>query len=144
MKAAGEGYEIKNPSKFAVFEDHLIYADDTAFPDEIETGLLRGDKLHVEIADKVSAEPEHIDEGLVRFKYSFEDGSDYKLNLYPLRKTYMRKLLHEAGFERVRWLPLPPDPQAKGPVLFTAAALRPDGPDGSRMNGTTTGNGEVE
>lgn len=27
---------------------HLIYADDSAFPDEIETGLLRGDKLHVE------------------------------------------------------------------------------------------------
>jgi hypothetical protein len=27
---------------------HLIYADDTAYPYEIETGLIRGDKLHVE------------------------------------------------------------------------------------------------
>ena len=27
---------------------HLIYADDTAYPYEIETGLIRDDKLHVE------------------------------------------------------------------------------------------------
>jgi hypothetical protein len=27
---------------------HLIYGDDTAYPYDIETGLLRGDKLHVE------------------------------------------------------------------------------------------------
>lgn len=27
---------------------HLLYADDTAYPSEIETGLLRGGKLHVE------------------------------------------------------------------------------------------------
>jgi len=52
--------------------------------------------------DKVSAEPEHIDDGLVRFKYSFPDGESYRLNLYPLRKNYMRKLLKESGFERVR------------------------------------------
>ena len=24
----GEGYRLKNPAKFAVFEDHLIYADE--------------------------------------------------------------------------------------------------------------------
>jgi 3-isopropylmalate/(R)-2-methylmalate dehydratase large subunit len=37
----GAGYEIKNPGKFAVFEDHLIYADEVpkmrAFADKIET-----------------------------------------------------------------------------------------------------------
>src|SRR5436190_1271811 len=37
----GPGYEIANPQKFAVFEDHLIYADDVArmrpFMDKIET-----------------------------------------------------------------------------------------------------------
>ena len=36
----GSGYKIKNPQKFAVFEDHLIYADDVArmrpFMDKIE------------------------------------------------------------------------------------------------------------
>ncbi|HVT44626.1 MAG TPA: aconitase family protein [Thermoanaerobaculia bacterium] len=37
----GPGYTIRNPQKFAVFEDHLIYADDVpkmrAFMDKIET-----------------------------------------------------------------------------------------------------------
>src|SRR5687767_11058248 len=36
----GDGYSIRNPQKFAVFEDHLIYADDVArmrpFMDKIE------------------------------------------------------------------------------------------------------------
>jgi hypothetical protein len=30
---------------------HLIYADDTAYPSEIETGVLRGSALHVERFD---------------------------------------------------------------------------------------------
>jgi hypothetical protein len=30
----------------------------------------------------------------------------------------------DAGFENVRLVPLAPDPQAKGPGLFTARALR--------------------
>jgi sarcosine/dimethylglycine N-methyltransferase len=50
----------------------------------------------------VSAEPEHIDEGLVRMKYSFPDGTNYTLNLSPIRKKYVRRLLSEAGFMRVR------------------------------------------
>jgi 3-isopropylmalate/(R)-2-methylmalate dehydratase large subunit len=37
----GAGYQVKNPRKFAVFEDHLIYADEVpkmrAFGDKIET-----------------------------------------------------------------------------------------------------------
>ena len=52
--------------------------------------------------DKVSAEPIHIDDGLVRFQYSFPDGQKYTLNLCPIRKNYVRRLLEEAGFQRVR------------------------------------------
>jgi sarcosine/dimethylglycine N-methyltransferase len=52
--------------------------------------------------DKVTAEPEYIDDGLVRFQYRFQDGAAYTLNLFPLRKNYMRKLLKDGGFERVR------------------------------------------
>jgi len=37
----GPGYQVRNPDKFAVFEDHLIYADEVpkmrAFSDKIET-----------------------------------------------------------------------------------------------------------
>lgn len=50
----------------------------------------------------VTAEPEYIDEGLARFRYSFTDGSEYTLNMFPLRKNYVRCLLRDTGFDRVR------------------------------------------
>lgn len=49
----------------------------------------------------VTAEPEHLDEGLARFRYSFADNSEFHLNMYPLRKAYLRRLLEEAGFQNV-------------------------------------------
>jgi glycine/sarcosine/dimethylglycine N-methyltransferase len=51
--------------------------------------------------DNVSAEPVHVDEGLARFRYTFPDGSEYYLNMYPLRKDYTRRLLREVGFQHV-------------------------------------------
>ncbi len=51
--------------------------------------------------DQVTAEPEHIDEGLARFVYKFPDGGQYYLNMFPLRKNYMRNLLKEVGFQKV-------------------------------------------
>ncbi|WP_216853336.1 glycine/sarcosine N-methyltransferase [Phytoactinopolyspora halotolerans] len=51
--------------------------------------------------DDVSAVPEHVDDGLARFKYTFPDGSEYYLNMYPLRKNYVRRLMREVGFQRI-------------------------------------------
>ena len=51
--------------------------------------------------DGVVAEPEHMDEGLARFRYQFSDGSEYHLNMFPLRKDYTRRLMHEVGFQHV-------------------------------------------
>lgn len=51
--------------------------------------------------DKVSAAPEHVDDGLARFCYSFPDGSNYHLNMFPLRKNYVRGLMHEIGFQKI-------------------------------------------
>jgi len=51
--------------------------------------------------DNVRAEPEHVDDTLARFKYSFSDGSDFHLNMFPLRKKYVQRLMHEVGFQRV-------------------------------------------
>jgi glycine/sarcosine N-methyltransferase len=51
--------------------------------------------------EDVKAEPEHLDEGLARFRYSFPDGSVYHLNMFPLRKDYTRRLMLEVGFQRV-------------------------------------------
>lgn len=52
--------------------------------------------------ESVSAEPVHIDDGLARFRYGFPDGSHYTLNMFPLRKAYMQRLISEAGFQKVR------------------------------------------
>lgn len=51
--------------------------------------------------EDVSAVPEHVDDGLARFRYRFPDGSEYHLNMYPLRKNYVRRLMREVGFQHV-------------------------------------------
>lgn len=51
--------------------------------------------------DKVSVEPEYVDEGLARFRYDFPDDAMYHLNMYPLRKGYTRRLMGEVGFQRI-------------------------------------------
>ncbi|GAB3463416.1 hypothetical protein GCM10027570_50650 [Streptomonospora sediminis] len=51
--------------------------------------------------DEVSAEPEHVDEGLARFVYRFPDESKYHLNMFPLRKNYVRRLMREVGFQKI-------------------------------------------
>ncbi len=51
---------------------------------------------------RVTAEPEYVDDGLARFRYTFPDGRRYTLNMFPLRKQYLRGLIRQAGFERVR------------------------------------------
>ncbi len=54
--------------------------------------------------ENVRAEPEHVDEGLARFRYEFPDQSVFHLNMFPLRKAYVRRLLFEVGFQSVRTL----------------------------------------
>jgi glycine/sarcosine N-methyltransferase len=48
--------------------------------------------------EDVSVQPAHVDEGLARFEYRFPDGSHYYLNMYPLRKNYMHRLMREVGY----------------------------------------------
>lgn len=49
----------------------------------------------------VRATPEHVDESLARFRYEFASGETFHLNMFPLRKAYVHRLLHEVGFQRV-------------------------------------------
>ena len=51
--------------------------------------------------DDIAVKPTHVDEGLARFQYGFPDGSTFHLNMFPLRKNYVRKLLGEVGFQHV-------------------------------------------
>lgn len=51
--------------------------------------------------EDVKAHPEHVDDSLARFCYEFTDGSKFHLNMFPLRKAYMQRLMKEVGFQRV-------------------------------------------
>jgi glycine/sarcosine N-methyltransferase len=51
--------------------------------------------------EDVRAFPEHIDPSLARFCYEFSDGSQFHLNMFPLRKAYVTCLMKEVGFQRV-------------------------------------------
>ena len=51
--------------------------------------------------DSVRATPDYVDETLARFRYEFSGGEVFHLNMFPLRKAYVHRLLHEVGFQRV-------------------------------------------
>ena len=85
----------------ALKHDGILILDQRNYDTMLDCGFSSKHKYYY-CGDKVSAEPEHIDEGLVRFKYTFPDGTDYTLNLSPIRKNYVRRLIREAGFQRCR------------------------------------------
>jgi len=49
----------------------------------------------------VRATPEHVDDSLARFRYEFSGDDVFHLNMFPLRKDYVRRLLREVGFQRI-------------------------------------------
>ncbi len=52
--------------------------------------------------EDISADPDYVDDGLARFRYGFPGGAVYHLNMFPLRKNYVRRLMREVGFQDVR------------------------------------------
>ncbi|WP_299440565.1 methyltransferase domain-containing protein [uncultured Rhodospira sp.] len=85
----------------ALKHDGVLIIDQRNYDAMLDHGYSSAHKYYY-CGDKVVAEPEHVDEGLARFRYAFPDGSEYKLNMFPLRKNYMRRLLTEAGFQHIR------------------------------------------
>jgi len=85
----------------ALKHDGMLILDQRNYDAMLDHGYSSKHKYYY-CGDKVTAEPVHIDDGLVRFRYSFPDGAEYTLNLCPIRKNYVRRLLEEAGFQRVR------------------------------------------
>jgi glycine/sarcosine N-methyltransferase len=51
--------------------------------------------------EDVTAEPEHVDDSLARFRYRFADGEVFHLNMFPLRRRYVQRLMKEVGFQNV-------------------------------------------
>jgi glycine/sarcosine/dimethylglycine N-methyltransferase len=84
----------------ALKHDGVLILDQRNYDVILDQGFRTKHKYYY-CGEQVSAEPEHVDEGLARFKYTFPDQSEFSLNMFPLRKNYVRKLLREAGFQRI-------------------------------------------
>ena len=49
----------------------------------------------------ISVASEYVDDGLT-VCYEFPDGSSYRLNMFPPRKRYVRRLVKVVGFQKVK------------------------------------------
>lgn len=92
-KALAEYYATLN-------HDGILVLDQRNYDAILDEGFSTKHKYYY-CGDDVVAEPEHMDEGLARFCYTFPDQSRYHLNMFPLRKKYTRRLMHEVGFQHV-------------------------------------------
>ena len=84
----------------ALKHDGILIIDQRNYDRILDQGFASKHKYYY-CGDQVSAEPVHVDEGLARFEYTFPDGSKHNLNMFPLRKDYTRRLLREAGFQKL-------------------------------------------
>lgn len=84
----------------ALAHDGVLILDQRNYDSILDNGFSSKHKFYY-CGEKVSAEPDHVDEGLARFQYSFSDGSVYHLNMFPLRKDYTRRLMHDVGFQEI-------------------------------------------
>jgi len=80
--------------------DGILVLDQRNYDAILDEGFSSQHKYYY-CGEDVVAEPEHMDEGLARFCYTFPDRSQYHLNMFPLRKKYTRRLMHEVGFQHV-------------------------------------------
>ena len=85
----------------ALRHDGILILDQRNYDAMLDHGFASTHRYYY-CGDRVTAEPEYLDDGLARFKYTFPDACEYTLNMFPLRKNYVRRLIREAGFELVR------------------------------------------
>ncbi|MFV0369599.1 MAG: class I SAM-dependent methyltransferase [Hyphomicrobiaceae bacterium] len=85
----------------ALKHDGILILDQRNYDAILDVGFDSKHKYYY-CGDNVVAEPEHIDDGLARFRYSFPDGSTFNLNMFPLRRSEARRLMKEVGFQRIK------------------------------------------
>ena len=85
----------------ALKHDGVLILDQRNYDGILDQGF-SSKHIYYYCGDNVRAEPEYIDEGLARFRYTFPDKSEYHLNMFPLRKEYTRRLMHEVGFQQIK------------------------------------------
>src|ERR671916_253816 len=81
--------------------DGVLILDQRNYDEILDHGFSSKHKYYYS-GDTVTAEPEYLDDGLARFRYTFhDDNSVYHLNMFPLRKDYVRRLMREVGFQKI-------------------------------------------
>jgi len=81
--------------------DGILILDQRNYDSMLDHGFSSKHKYYY-CGENVTAEPEYVDKGLARFRYSFPDGSVFHLNMFPLRKAYTRNLMREVGFQKFK------------------------------------------
>ena len=81
--------------------DGILIMDQRNYDSILDHGYSNKHKYYY-CGNQVSAVPEYIDDGLARFCYTFPDGAEFHLNMFPLRKSYMRNLMQEVGFQKIK------------------------------------------
>ncbi len=84
----------------ALKHDGLLILDQRNYDAILDSGYSSKHKYYY-CGEDVEVQPEHIDDGLARFQYKFQDDSVYHLNMFPLRRNYTRRLMQEVGFQNV-------------------------------------------
>jgi glycine/sarcosine N-methyltransferase len=84
----------------ALRHDGVLILDQRNY-DAILAGGYRSRHEYYYCGGNVKVEPVHVDDGLARFRYSFNDGSQFHLNMFPLRVEYVSGLLRDVGFQQV-------------------------------------------
>lgn len=85
----------------ALKHDGILILDQRNYDSILDNGFSTKHTFYY-CGDQVKAEPAHMDEGLARFRYTFPDESSFYLNMFPLRKSYVERLMLEVGFQEVK------------------------------------------
>ena len=83
-------------------EDGLLVIDHRNYSSLINGMPTR--KAQYYAGKSTSAEPEYLDEGLARYRYTFSDGSYYFLNMFPITSNTLISEAQTAGFQLLQTL----------------------------------------
>src|SRR5690606_19599403 len=79
--------------------DGILILDQRNYDTMLSSGF-KSKHSYYYCGENVVAQPEYIDPGLARFRYEFPDKSVFHLNMFPLKKDYVTRLMKEVGFQK--------------------------------------------
>jgi len=93
-QALAEYYKVLKPGG-------ILILDQRNYDALLDNGAKPSQKFYY-CGKDVRARPIHVDDAVAKFRYEFSDGAVFHLDMFPLRKDYVRRLLAEAGFGNIQ------------------------------------------